>query len=116
MIYLASPYSDPDPQVRQYRYETVTKVASDLMRDGYHVYSPITHSHPIALDGGLPTGWDYWEPYDQKMLSICTSVHVLQLTGWDISVGIAAEIELAEQMQIPVTFIDPAVRRCLWPV
>ena len=108
MIYLATPYSHPDPRIRRYRFESVTRVAGELMNQGHHVYSPITHSHPIAVAVGLPAGWDYWEPFDRVMLAACSEMRVLQLCGWDVSVGVAAEISLAEEMGIDVSFTHPS--------
>jgi hypothetical protein len=46
-------------------------------------FSPISHTHPIALEGDLPLGWEYWKAYDEKMLSICDEMVVLMLPGWE---------------------------------
>jgi len=51
LIYLASPYSHPDPSVRQERYEAACKATAAMMRQGYHVYSPIAATHPPANYG-----------------------------------------------------------------
>ncbi len=59
MIYLASPYSHPDARVRQRRFEEACQAAAAITRAGLSVFSPISHSHPIARYG-VPTGWDYW--------------------------------------------------------
>ena len=107
MIYLATPYSHPDPDIRENRYLVVTRVAAELMNNGYHIYSPITHSHPIALAGELPTSWEFWEQYDRTMLSVCTEMIVLRLVGWNQSVGIKAEISLAESMGLIISYMDP---------
>jgi len=66
MIYLATPYSDPDPEVREFRYREVNKAAAQLISEGHHVFSPISHTHPIAQAGDLPTGWDYWRHTTEK--------------------------------------------------
>ena len=82
--------------------------SAELMLDGLHIFSPISHTHPIAEAGGLPLGWDFWESYDRAILNACCEVRVLCQDGWEESVGVQAEIKLAEQMGIPVTYIVPA--------
>lgn len=105
MIYLATPYSHPDPAVQKDRFHKVTIVAARLMEAGNHVFSPITHCHPIAVVGQLPTDWKYWEEYDTKILSICTELMVLRLPGWEDSTGVANEITIAQTLNIPVSYI-----------
>jgi hypothetical protein len=55
MIYLASPYSHPDPAVREARFREACRAAAKLMRLGQPAFSPIVHGHPIAVYG-LPNG------------------------------------------------------------
>ena len=105
MIYLASPYSHDDPAVRQQRFDAVCKVASELMRAGKHIFCPIAHTHPIALYG-LPKGWDFWGEYDRWFIEHCDALVVVRLPGWDESVGIRAEIELAESLGKRVEYMD----------
>ena len=94
MIYLASPYSDPDPAVEQQRFEAVCKVASALMMQGHRIFSPIAHTHPIAMAGEMPRGWDFWQEYDREMLGACDALWVLMLPGWDKSRGIRGELRM----------------------
>lgn len=106
MIYLASPYSHPEATVRDARFHSVCCVAARLMKSGMHVFSPIAHTHPIALAGDLPRGWDYWEAFDRKMIAACDGVLVLRLDGWDKSKGVTAEIAIAKELGKPVAYID----------
>lgn len=108
LIYLASPYSHPDSRVREKRYRDVCSVAGDLMKQGYLIFSPIAHSHSIAEMCELPTNWEYWSAHDHAMLSNCEKLIVLKLDGWDKSVGVAAEVKIAEEMGIPVDYMDHA--------
>lgn len=100
LIYLAAPYSDPDPAVSQRRFELINVAASYMMRQGLRVFSPISHSHPIAMAGGLPTGWEYWEAYDSAILSTCWAFVVLMLPGWHLSVGVGGETNIARNLQL----------------
>jgi len=102
LIYLAAPYTHEDPQVRETRFQLINGAASHLMRAGVHLFSPISHTHPIALAGGLPTGWDFWRSYDETMLSACGAIVVLMLAGWDTSKGVTAEVSIGEKIGLPI--------------
>lgn len=106
MIYLASPYSHDDPEVRERRFRQVCAAAARLMRGGHHIFSPIAHSHPIALAGNLPGDFEYWRAYDEAMIAACAEVWVLRLDGWQDSKGIEAEIMIAASTGKPVRFIN----------
>lgn len=104
LIYLASPYSHPDIAVREARFRAVCEVAGAMMRDGLMVISPIAHTHPIALAGDLPLAFDFYAAYDEVLISRCDELHVLMLDGWRESVGVTAEIAIAERLNKPVTY------------
>ena len=105
LIYLASPYSHPNPAKRQWRYELACKVAALLMRDGHLVYSPIVHSHPLTRFR-LPAEWDYWRRLDEEMLRRCDALAVLRLPGWEQSVGVQAELALAKELGLKIGFVE----------
>lgn len=107
IIYLASPYSHPLPEVRDARFRTVCRVAARLMREGAIVFSPIAHSHPIAMAGKLPTDWTYWDRYDRAMLEVSAELVVLRLDGWQHSTGVVAEIDIATHLGLPIRYFDP---------
>ena len=110
MIYVASPYSSPDPTVRQQRFEAACRAAAELMRQGKTVFSPIAHSHALCAYG-LPLDWRFWEQHDRHYLEACDEVVVLMLDGWRQSVGVQAEIAIARELGKPVTFL--AERDCM---
>ena len=110
MIYLCSPYTHVDAEVRQRRFEAACRAAAELIRMGKTVFSPIAHSHAICRYG-LPVDWRYWEPHGRRFLETCDEVVVLTLNGWQTSVGVQAEIAIARELGKPVTFLDPA-RKC----
>jgi hypothetical protein len=107
LIYLATPYSDPDPAVREKRFQVVNRVAARLMKSGYLILSPISHTHPIALAGDLPKGWEFWKRYDIAIMKACSSVLVVTQDGWRESVGVTAEIAIAKGMGLPVLYTPP---------
>ena len=108
MTYLACPYWDDDPEIRQGRYELVTELAGVYEARGVRVFSPITHSHPIEQQSGVHRDHSYWMPIDLKVLSICDQLDVLMLDGWRESEGVSQEIEFAEERGIHITYLDPA--------
>ena len=105
-IYLASPYYHKDPKVRESRFIAACKKAGELMNQGYFIYCPIAHSHPIAVQCELPKDWSFWEQYDTEYIKWVNEVWVVMIPGWDQSTGIKAETEIAEKMGKPVRFID----------
>jgi hypothetical protein len=107
VIYIASPYSHPDPTVREARYDAVCEHAASMLRDGRLVYSPVAHSHPLAARG-LPGDWSFWARHNAAMLARCTALAVLTLPGWEQSEGVAAEVEIARRLGLPVGY-EPCV-------
>jgi hypothetical protein len=104
LTYLASPYTCPDPAVRQQRYEETCRATADLLRSGKTIYSPIVFGHALcAFD--LPGDWQFWQKHDRRFLEVCDEVIVLQLDGWEKSVGVQAEVAIARRLGKPVTFI-----------
>jgi hypothetical protein len=109
LIYLASPYSHPAPAVREQRFKDVCRVAAKLMRAGHLIFSPIAHTHSIALAGDLPTGWEFWQGYDRAHLDAASQLWVLELDGWEQSVGIAAETEYMRNRLKPILYVPKSV-------
>jgi hypothetical protein len=56
-----------------------------MMERGEVVFSPIAHTHPIALKGSLPTDWEYWKKVDEEFIKACSKLGVLILDGWEDS-------------------------------
>ena len=106
-IYLACPYSHPDPLVREERFRAANQAAATIMQQGHVVFSPISHSHEIARQCALPKGWDFWAVQDLAFVQWCDEVWVLQIPGIDMSRGIAAEIVLAVALKKPVRYYAP---------
>jgi hypothetical protein len=106
LIYLACPYSDPDPDVIRFRFESANLISAKLMAEGHLIFSPISHCHPIAMAGDLPKGWDFWERYDRTMLEACYKIIVLKLPGWTTSKGVTAELKIARELGLEIEYID----------
>jgi nucleoside 2-deoxyribosyltransferase len=107
IAYLASPYSNPDPNVREQRYRAACRATAALLRAGLVVFSPIAHSHAL-VEHGLPAKWKFWERFDRAYLERCDLLVVLMLEGWKTSVGVQAEIRIARKLGKPVSYLEAA--------
>ena len=106
-IYLASPYSHEDPQVRYDRYVKACQAAAHLMRQGHVVFSPIAHSHPIEMHAPDLHGFEFWIKQDIPLLDLADRLVVLKLEGWDKSKGVETELAFAAKNFIPIEYLDP---------
>ncbi len=104
LVYLACPYTHQEHAVKTERWRAVNAYAASLMARETLVFSPISHTHPIAMEGGLPGNWEFWEKYDRKMMACCTRMVVLCLGGWSKSTGVKAEVAMAEEMGLPIFY------------
>ena len=111
LTYLACPYTSSSSLIRHMRYHWVNKAFAHLMETkGWNVFSPITHSHPVH-ELGLAGDWTFWKRIDTEYLSFSKRLVVLQLEGWDTSVGVQAEIKIAKRMKVPILYMSPITRR-----
>lgn len=108
MIYLASPYSHPDPIEREARYLEAMRKLRFYVLEGIACFSPIVHSHEMAKIYNMGRAWETWATYNREMLRQCWELHILQLPGWDASEGIKIEREWARQFEIPELLVSPA--------
>lgn len=118
MIFLASPYRDPDPLVRAWRYARAVEFCAAHLQastvwetDLKHrpIYSPIVHWHPVAERNALLHEEDtaFWMDLNRPMLEICDGLWVLALPGWRESKGVSAEIKLVKGFGRPVLRVLP---------
>jgi len=109
LVYLACPYSHDSDEVVDARAAVATVIAGRLTRDaGLSVFSPITHSHEMVREcERMPNDWDFWETIDRDYLRVSHQILVVDLPGWEQSVGVTAEREYADLQGIPTTLLDP---------
>ena len=110
MVYLGCPYSldgqATDKQMTR-RYEQVTRCANILFRTGLNVYSPISMHHNIQQHKHIKMTTREWLQLDFEYLRHCEMLYVLKLEGWEKSLGLISEIEFAQDMKIPIVYIEP---------
>ena len=106
MVYLATPYSK-FPGGIDAGFRSACEVAGKLLRHGVTVYSPIAHTHPIAIHGDIdPLDHLIWLPFDEAMMDVCDAICVAKLPSWESSSGVAYEIEWFQSRSKPVFFLE----------
>jgi len=106
-IYLASPYSHRNPNIREQRFKEVCKIAAELINEGNAVFCPIAHSHPIAIYGSLPIGSDYWEKLNRLWIDWCDEMVIANLPYWPQSRGIEKEKRYAKSIGKKIFLTQP---------
>lgn len=116
-IYLASPYTDPDPLIREIRYLAAASALRTMLRNNIWTYSPIVHCHHLSQIWKMPHDAAFWLEYDQTMIRGARSVTVLCLPGWQRSVGVKGEIEYSLSLGKQISYLqssgDPIVETSL---
>jgi uncharacterized protein DUF1937 len=92
-IYISSPYSHPDRNVREHRYHRALAYTAKLLQAQQWCYSPIVHCHNIAKMYNLPTDAEFWKDYNAHMMDAASHFHVLTISGWKESLGVQWEME-----------------------
>lgn len=105
VVYLACPYSHPDPAIKELRHAIVNLYAYELMSQEIFVFSPLTHNVPL-VQLGMANNWNTWKKYDHLMLSKCDRLLVLKMPGWEESPGVTSEIEYARELGLPIDWLD----------
>jgi hypothetical protein len=87
------------------RHKTVNATAANLMKRGFVVFSPLTHTIPLSQIG-VWDDFDWLKP-DLEILSVCTAMIIIDIDGWKRSKGIKREIDFAKKHSIPIFHINP---------
>lgn len=109
MIYVASPYSSELATIRHKRYEEVRRWTFNRIAVKQEcLFSPIVYMHEHAVNYNLPTDAEFWWRFNQQFLIAARQLYVLQLTGWQESLGVKQEVKFAGDIipAIPVTYFS----------
>lgn len=110
IYYLASPYTHKSPEKKKWRAKKVTEAAIALLKNGIYTFAPIAYNAPWERKD-LPGDWSFWEKFDKAFIERFDGIIVLQLAGWDTSIGVTAEIEYAKELGLPVFYLPPELVR-----
>lgn len=94
LVYLAAPYSDPDPAVIRQRIEALCEIDALLIEAGIYTVTPLS-KHFILGYRDLPGDWAYWGGYCRALLPRCDAMILLDLPGWEASEGVRGELDIA---------------------
>lgn len=93
LVYLAAPYTTPDPVTNTH---TAIKVASELIDGG--LVTPVVPHLTLVWNLVDPREVEFWYAYDLAILARCDAV--LRMPG--VSTGADAEVQFAADRGIPV--------------
>ena len=112
-LYLAGPYSPIEKagpwrkaSIMGARFEQLNEIAGKLMKQGYIVFSPISHSHPISLHIGNSLSHAFWLEQDRFYMNACDECWVAKLPGWRESKGVNYEIWYFRMAGKPVKYLE----------
>lgn len=108
LIYVAAPYTHPEPHMMAYRFEFCRRWLAETFAQtelGNIRYSPIVHWHSVAGVYNLGVTAETYEQHNKTMLSVMDRLEVLNIPGWNTSVGVDMEMKWAQEFGIPITHI-----------
>ena len=105
-IYLASPYSHENEEMKHRRFEAVQEKTAELMHQGYIVFSPIAYSHQFHQHFGMPGDWQFWQKYDVAFIGWADEFWIYMLPGWQESKGIQAELSIAGRLGKTIRYLE----------
>lgn len=106
LVYLATPYSKY-PLGIEAAFKDAAKLTARLLRVKVRAYSPIAHTHPIALYGKVdPLDHGIWLPFDEAIMAKSDAMLVAKMDGWEESRGIKHEIEFFTAAGKPIYYLD----------
>lgn len=107
LCYLATPYTRHKDGIEG-AFRAAARLTAMLLRAGVKCYSPIAHTHPVAIHGMIdPLDHAIWLPFDEAMMTACHVLIVAHMDGWSESKGVAHEIEFFTKAGKPIFDLDP---------
>lgn len=102
LIYLASPFTHPDPMVRARRVEEARQATIELLRKKLAIFSPILYTSTIP-DAPIP--FEAWTFFNDAMIARCHKLWVLNIDGWYESRGVDHELFVAKLHGLPTRLL-----------
>lgn len=108
LIYVGTPYTKYPAGIHA-AFVDACRLTARLLREGLKVYSPIAHTHPIAIHGEIdPLDLGIWLPFDAAMIGKSDAMIVAMLPGWETSTGVRHEMQAFVMAGKPVYFLCPS--------
>lgn len=111
LAYLATPYSRYPGGVRE-AFEEACRITAKLWLAGTKVVSPIVHFHSVKTIGAVsfPSHEEdhaFWLQADEAMMRVCDVLIIAHLETWEVSKGIAMEVDYFAKAGRPIFDLDP---------
>jgi hypothetical protein len=99
------------PAAMQSNFELCCRRSALLVEAGWHIYSPVSHTHPIKMAHvpfATATTEDRWYAFDHYFIEAIPFAGIILAPGWESSRGCRREKERFEQLERPVLYmVDP---------
>lgn len=107
LIYVGTPYTKYPGGIEK-AFVDACKLTARLLTAGVNVYSPIAHTHPLAIYGDLdPLDHKIWLPFDSAMMAKADAMIVAMMEGWETSYGVRHEMETFAANGKQIFFLEP---------
>lgn len=108
LIYLGTPYHDPDPANRILRRTANSAVLAYYAATAKDIclHSSIVHWSATADLFDLPHSFDFWKDQDFFLIQKASAVWVLPLEGWTTSYGLGLELEYAKDIGREIFYVQ----------
>lgn len=104
--YLATPYTKYEGGIEA-AFEAAAAITARLVKASLSVYSPIAHTHPVAMHGGIdPLDHSIWLDFDLRMMRAADVLIVAQMQGWRESFGVSQEIKFFQNAGKPILYLN----------
>ena len=104
-VYVASPYTKYPGGIED-AFQGACRCAAWLIAQGLSVFSPIAHTHSVAILGGLdPLNHEIWLPADTPLMRAATGLVVAMMPGWRDSFGVRFEIDEFDSAGKPIFYM-----------
>ena len=107
--YLATPYS-LYVSGRHAAFKLAAETRGLLIRAGVAVFSPVVHSHPVALYADMdPLDYSIWLPSERPILDCARGLILLRAPSWELSLGMREERAIFLAAGKPIVEMDVGV-------
>ena len=107
LCYLATPYTNY-PDGHEQAFIDASKLVARMIIAGFSVFSPIVHTHSVAVHGNLnKTDHNFWLGVDDDFMIVSKTLLIAQMKSWEESDGIERELKRFKELEKKYYYLDP---------